>query len=67
MADTDIDRNLLFAVIAFQDDLIDQDRFVDVCAGWAADAPPAGRSAPRTWLDQTGPPTRTRGTFSLSH
>ena len=36
MADTDIDRNLLFAVIAFQDDLIDQDRFVDVCAGWAA-------------------------------
>jgi serine/threonine protein kinase/tetratricopeptide (TPR) repeat protein len=33
--DTEIDRNLLFAVIALQDDLIDQTQFADVCAGWA--------------------------------
>jgi serine/threonine protein kinase len=31
----DVDRNLLFAVIALQDDLIDQTQFADVCAGWA--------------------------------
>ena len=31
----DVDRNLLFAVIALQDDLIDQTQFTDVCAGWA--------------------------------
>jgi eukaryotic-like serine/threonine-protein kinase len=31
----DVDRNLLFAVIALQDDLIDQAQFADVCAGWA--------------------------------
>jgi eukaryotic-like serine/threonine-protein kinase len=30
-----LDRNLLFAVIALQDDLIDQTQFADVCAGWA--------------------------------
>jgi len=33
--DIDVDRNLLFAVIALQDDLIDQTQFTDVCAGWA--------------------------------
>jgi len=33
--DIDVDRNLLFAVIALQDDLIDQTQFADVCAGWA--------------------------------
>jgi eukaryotic-like serine/threonine-protein kinase len=31
----DVDRNLLFAVISLQDDLIDQTQFADVCAGWA--------------------------------
>jgi serine/threonine protein kinase len=31
----DIDRNLLFGVIALQDDFIDQAQFADVCAGWA--------------------------------
>jgi serine/threonine protein kinase len=31
----DVDRNLLFVVIALQDDLIDQAQFADVCAGWA--------------------------------
>jgi serine/threonine protein kinase len=30
-----VDRNLLFAVIALQDDLINQAQFADVCAGWA--------------------------------
>jgi serine/threonine protein kinase len=33
--DIDVDRNLLFAVIALQDDLVDQAQFADVCAGWA--------------------------------
>ena len=34
-SNTNVDRNLLFAVIALQDDLIDQAQFADVCAGWA--------------------------------
>ena len=34
-ASANLDRNLLFAVIALQDDLIDQTQFADVCAGWA--------------------------------
>jgi serine/threonine protein kinase len=34
-ANVSTDRNLLFAVIALQDDLIDQTQFADVCAGWA--------------------------------
>src|SRR6478735_1453420 len=33
-ASASLDRNLLFAVIALQDDLIDQTQFADVCAGW---------------------------------
>ena len=33
-ANLNVDRNLLFAVIALQDDLIDQTQFADVCAGW---------------------------------
>jgi serine/threonine protein kinase/WD40 repeat protein len=35
MAPVDIDRNLLFGVIALQDDLVDHNQFVDVCGGWA--------------------------------
>ncbi len=35
MAVVDVDRNLLFGVIALQDDLIDRVQFSDVCAGWA--------------------------------
>jgi hypothetical protein len=35
MTGVDVDRNLLFGVIALQDDLIDQTQFTDVCAGWA--------------------------------
>src|SRR5262245_62017285 len=35
MAPPDIDRNLLFGVVALQDDLIDGERFADACAGWA--------------------------------
>ena len=34
-AKENLDRNLLFAVIALQDDLINQSQFTDVCAGWA--------------------------------
>ena len=34
-SNVNVDRNLLFAVIALQDDLIDQTQFADVCAGWA--------------------------------
>ncbi len=35
MAAVDIDRNLLFGVIALQDDLIDEKQFTDACALWA--------------------------------
>jgi serine/threonine protein kinase len=35
MVALNVDRELLFGVIALQDDLIDQRQFADVCAGWA--------------------------------
>src|SRR3954463_10969224 len=35
MPPTDIDRNLLFGVLALQRDMIDQDRFAEACAVWA--------------------------------
>ncbi len=35
MAAADIDRNLLFGLLALQDDLIDQNQFTDACALWA--------------------------------
>ncbi len=35
MPDVDVDRNLLFAVIALQNDLIDQKQLAEVCAVWA--------------------------------
>ena len=34
-ADVDLDRNLLFGVLALQDEMIDREQFADVCAGWA--------------------------------
>src|SRR5271166_6285981 len=48
----DVDRNLLFAVIALQDDLIDQTQFADVCAGWAVrlDRPLSDLLIERGWI-----------------
>jgi hypothetical protein len=48
----DVDRNLLFAVIALQDDLIDQTQFADVCAGWAVrlERPLAELLIERGWI-----------------
>src|SRR4051794_20134278 len=48
----DVDRNLLFAVIALQDDLIDQAQFADVCAGWAVrlERPLADLLLERGWI-----------------
>ncbi len=50
-----VDRNLLFAVIALQDDLIDQRQFADVCAGWAThlDRPLADLLIERKWITDT--------------
>jgi len=47
-----VDRNLLFAVIALQDDLIDQTQFADVCAGWAMrlEQPLADLLIERRWI-----------------
>ena len=52
-AKADIDRNLLFGVIALQDDFIDQAQFADVCAGWAMrmDRPLADLLKERGWLN----------------
>jgi tetratricopeptide (TPR) repeat protein/tRNA A-37 threonylcarbamoyl transferase component Bud32 len=52
MAEVDVDRNLLFGVIALQDDLIDETRFADVCAGWAVrmQVPLADLLVERGWL-----------------
>jgi eukaryotic-like serine/threonine-protein kinase len=48
----DVDRNLLFAVIALQDDLINQTQFADVCAGWAVqiERPLAALLIERGWI-----------------
>ncbi len=49
-----VDRNLLFAVIALQDDLIDQTQFADVCAGWAMrlDRPLSDLLIERKWITE---------------
>ncbi len=54
-AKPDIDRNLLFGVIALQDDFIDQAQFADVCAGWAMrmDRPLADLLKERGWLSDS--------------
>jgi eukaryotic-like serine/threonine-protein kinase len=54
-SDINVDRNLLFAVIALQDDLIDQTQFADVCAGWAMrlDRPLADLLIERKWITDT--------------
>ena len=51
-ANANLDRNLLFAVIALQDDLIDQTQFADVCAGWAMqlDRPLPDLLIERKWI-----------------
>src|SRR5207247_8989736 len=48
----DTDRNLLFAVLALQADLLDRDRFVQACALWAArkDVPLADLLVEQGWL-----------------
>ena len=50
--DVDSDRNLLFAVLALQADLIDQDRFVQACTLWASrkDTPLAAVLVEQGWL-----------------
>ncbi|MGO9466857.1 MAG: protein kinase domain-containing protein, partial [Isosphaeraceae bacterium] len=54
-SNVNVDRNLLFAVIALQDDLIDQRQFADVCAGWAThlDRPLADLLIERKWITDT--------------
>jgi eukaryotic-like serine/threonine-protein kinase len=53
-AKIDVDKNLLFAVIALQDDLIDQAQFADVCAGWAVrlERPLSDLLLERGWITQ---------------
>jgi len=53
-ANINVDRNLLFAVIALQDDLIDQTQFADVCAGWAMrlERPLADLLIERRWITE---------------
>src|SRR5262249_22143639 len=48
----DADRNLLFAVLALQADLIDRDRFIQACTLWAArkDTPVADLLVQQGWL-----------------
>jgi tRNA A-37 threonylcarbamoyl transferase component Bud32 len=52
MADTD--RNLLFGVLAMQQDLIDPRQFADACAGWAVrkDKPLADILIERGWITE---------------
>jgi tetratricopeptide (TPR) repeat protein/tRNA A-37 threonylcarbamoyl transferase component Bud32 len=51
-SDSDSDRNLLFAVLALQSDLIDQERFVQVCTLWASrkNTPLAALLVEQGWL-----------------
>ena len=48
----DIDRNLLFGVIALQDDLIDKKQFTEACAVWALrlEMPLADLLIERGWI-----------------
>ena len=48
----DTDRNLLFAILALQADLIDRDRFIQACTLWAArkDTPIAELVVAQGWL-----------------
>ena len=54
MAEPEIDRNLLFGVLALQRDMIDQSRFAEVCAVWSLDIKRelADIMTERGWLDQ---------------
>ncbi len=51
---TDIDRNLLFGVLALQRDMIDQPRFAEACAVWALaiGRPLADVMADRGWISK---------------
>jgi hypothetical protein len=53
-AETDIDRDLLFGVLAMQRDMIDQARFAEACAVWALklDRPLADVLVGRGWLGE---------------
>jgi serine/threonine-protein kinase len=53
-ASINIDRSLLFVVIALQDDLIDRDQFADVCTGWAVqlERPIAELLIERHWITE---------------
>jgi serine/threonine protein kinase len=48
----DVDRGLLFAVLALQDDIIDQTQLADLCAGWAVrlDRPLPDLLLDRGWI-----------------
>ncbi len=52
MAGIDIDHNLLFGVIALQDDLIDYKQFTEACALWALrlEGPLADLLIERRWI-----------------
>jgi hypothetical protein len=52
----DTDRNLLFAVLALQADLIDRERFVRACTLWAAhkERPIADLLIEQGWLSHAG-------------
>ncbi len=54
MADTSVDRNLLFGVLALQDDLITPGQFTDVCAGWVlrTNVPLARLLVERGWINE---------------
>jgi serine/threonine-protein kinase len=49
----DMDRNLLFGVLALQADLLDNNRFAEACSAWAArkDTPLADLLVERGWLN----------------
>src|SRR4051794_3439364 len=50
----DVDQNLLFGVLALQDDFIDQAQFTDLCAGWAMriETPLADLLIERGWITE---------------
>ena len=54
MPPTDIDRNLLFGVLALQRDMIDQPRYAEACSAWAlaVGRPLAGVLIERGWITE---------------
>jgi hypothetical protein len=57
------DVNLLFAVLALQADLLDNDRFAEACSAWARRRSPSRKRLNGGWRTSPSPPIGTPCVF----